>query len=121
LLVEEGTRTADDAVGDEDAVAFGLLRLPGERLHFKFSLVKWAHHDSFPSKIESILPNARRNVFGLRHIGGPANASIGEAPEVIESDRMADARNGMILIAIFFKPRGPKRLSPLNRRGPRCS
>jgi len=52
----------------------------------------------------------------------PANVFIGEAPAVIESDRMADARNGTILIAIFSKLEGESGGSPLsNRRGPRCS
>jgi hypothetical protein len=54
LLLQEGTRTTDDAVGDEDSVAFGHLRLPGERLHFKFSLVKWAHHDTSPSFLRKL-------------------------------------------------------------------
>ena len=63
-----------------------------------------------------------RNVFGLKHIGGPAKVFIGEAPAVIESDRMADAKNAMILIAIFSELDGESGGSPLsNRRGPRCS
>jgi len=64
------------------------------------------HFSVLPQNIESVLPDTRRKVFGLKHIGGPANVFIGEAPAVIESNRMSDARNGMILIAIFSKLEG---------------
>jgi hypothetical protein len=60
LLLQEGTRTTDDAVGDDDSIAFGHLRLPGERLHFKFSLVKWAIHDASRSFLKELARFARR-------------------------------------------------------------